>query len=117
MTGGRQDRPRVSAFARHPRGAHLLDSYEKFTTKVLTKSIPCFILKLRTKSDAAKLCKEMETMTKRERILNSIVGYVAEGDESMAMRLYVENRISRDAFNEALTKGRSLRAFCAAKEA
>ena len=48
-------------------------------------------------------------MNKRQQILELIRVAAYEGDEHKAMRLYVENRISFTAYQEARKKGYSQR--------
>lgn len=50
-------------------------------------------------------------MNKRQLILEHIKIAAYEGDERKAIRLYVENRISYKAFQEARQKGLNLRKY------
>ena len=46
---------------------------------------------------------------KRQQILESIKLAIAEGDKQTATRLYVEHRLSRQAFDEACAQGEALK--------
>ena len=48
-------------------------------------------------------------MTKRERLLEAIRIAAYEQDDRTAVRIYVENRISRKAYQEAYDKGKAQR--------
>lgn len=46
-------------------------------------------------------------MKRRDRLLEQIRVAAYEGDDKTAIRIYVENRISREAFEKAVALGRS----------
>lgn len=53
----------------------------------------------------------------RTQALANIKASAAAGDMKACTRLYVENRISRAAYDQAVTDGRSLAAFVAKRDA
>ena len=54
---------------------------------------------------------------KRADAIRLIESYAAEGDDKAAMRIYIENRISRQVFDAAMEKGRRFGAFVRARDA
>jgi hypothetical protein len=52
----------------------------------------------------------------RKQLLNLIRTAAAEGDSATLTRLYIENRISRDVFNQAVADGRKFGAFIHARD-
>lgn len=54
---------------------------------------------------------------KRQQLLNLIRTAAAEDDGRTLTRLYIENRISWDAFNVAVNEGRKWGAFIKARDA
>lgn len=53
----------------------------------------------------------------RKKALAAIQSAAAMGDLAHATRIYIENRISRQAYDEAVAKGRALARFVAARDA
>ncbi len=53
----------------------------------------------------------------RAQALNVIKAHAAAGDIKAATRVYIENRISRAAYDAAVGAGRALGAFIAARDA
>lgn len=54
---------------------------------------------------------------KRADAIRLIESHAAQGDDKAALRIYVENRIGRQAFNEAVAKGRRFGDFVRARDA
>lgn len=54
---------------------------------------------------------------KRADAIRLIESYAAQGDDKAALRIYIENRISRKVFDEAMAKGRRFGNFVRARDA
>lgn len=54
---------------------------------------------------------------KRADAIRLIESYAAQGDDKAALRIYIENRISRKVFDEAIAKGRRFGNFVRARDA
>lgn len=60
---------------------------------------------------------ENEPIMKRADAIRLIESHAAQGDDRAALRIYVENRVRFQAFNEAMKRGRRFGEFVRARDA